>query len=118
TDVTSSGTIASALARARLVTRCEPEPPRLAGFTTGPADASLSTAGMYWARPAGLLHELPAVARMTRLRTLARPCSASSAGRTNASNDTNTLTGLPGRVKTGVPSTQRPKPWGLPGCIR
>ena len=39
-----------------------------------------------------------------------------SAGRTNTSNDTSALTGLPGTVTIGVPAT-RPAPCGMPGCI-
>ena len=40
------------------------------------------------------------------------------AGRTKSRNETNALTGLPGRVKTGVPPKPiRPKPCGMPGCM-
>src|SRR5690554_4156996 len=110
--------IANAFARARLVTRCEPEPPALAGRTTGPAAEELTTAGMYWARPCGLDQPALVVARLSGRFTALCPCRARSAGRTNISNETNTLTGFPGRVKIGVPSTQWPNPCGLPGCIR
>ena len=46
-----------------------------------------------------------------------RPCSASSAGRTNTSNDTAALTGFPGRPNSSIPPSVTPKPCGLPGCI-
>jgi hypothetical protein len=39
-------------------------------------------------------------------------------GRTNISNDTNELTGLPGSVKIGVWSSPTlPNPCGMPGCM-
>ena len=46
----------------------------------------------------------------------AYPIAARMAGRTNTSNDTIELTGLPGSVTTGTPSN-RPAPCGIPGCI-
>src|SRR5690606_31735927 len=118
TVVVSSGTIAKQFANARLVTRCEPEPPELAGRTVGPAADSPNTAGMYWARPIGLDHPPTAAALRTGRRTSVLPCNAKRAGRTNASNATNTLTGLPGSAKIGVPSRHAPNPWGFPGCMR
>ena len=45
-----------------------------------------------------------------------RPIIFISAGRMKVSKLTNTLTGLPGRPKYGLPSTS-PNPWGIPGCI-
>ncbi len=56
---------------------------------------------------------------VTRRRpTVARPVSLCRAGTTNISKETYAETGLPGRVKIGVPSSPiTPNPWGLPGCI-
>ena len=45
-----------------------------------------------------------------------RPIILRIAGRTKISKLTNTLTGLPGRPKYGLPSIW-PNPCGMPGCI-
>src|SRR4051794_23527099 len=45
------------------------------------------------------------------------PSAARNAGRTNTSNDTSELTGLPGSVTTGTPPSSLPAPCGPPGCI-
>ena len=45
------------------------------------------------------------------------PSAARSAGRTNTSNETCELTGLPGSVTTATPPSTRPAPCGPPGCM-
>ena len=46
------------------------------------------------------------------------PISLRITGRTNASNETNALTGLPGSMIIGIRSSPiSPKPCGLPGCM-
>ena len=118
TRVTSSGTTARHAAPARPPTRCEPWPPT--GRTTRRPSAPLPSVGRgrTAACPAATSSHAghraaPAAAEQRR----ARPASR-SAGRTNTSNDTNELTGLPGSVKIGVPSAPTvPKPCGIPGCI-
>ena len=67
--------------------------------------------------PGGLSIRSSATAWTVARCRLRLPSSLRIAGRTNTSNDTSALTGLPGRQKIGTRSPRWPKPCGLPGCM-
>src|SRR5919202_902995 len=114
TRVTSSGTTARQVASARSAARCEPCAPT--GVTAQPSPRRASVARAYCRRPAGADHPTVAAASTRGRCHPSTPSTARRAGRTNTSNDTIELTGLPGSVKTGVPPIV-PNPCGMPGCI-
>ena len=91
--------------------------PLTAAPVTAASAGSTNTIGASCVRPRGACQPSAATAAMRRRCTRAAPCSRSSAGRTNISNEAATAPGLPGRPNTGVPSPIVPKACGLPGCI-
>ena len=74
-----------------------------------------------WRLPGGRAQRLGRTTARTvgRWQRLDARASVRITGRTNTSNETNALTGLPGRVKIGVASGPIvPKPCGMPGLHR
>ena len=64
----------------------------------------------------GPLMSLSRMAQISGRKMSLRPIILRRAGRMKTSKETNTETGLPGRPKYGVPSTE-PNACGIPGCM-
>src|SRR5690606_22510123 len=109
---TSAGTSMSTSAAAMLATRCEPGPDTTS-TARGPPAVWASRPRRNWRRPCGERMALSSGSSNTS--TSPSPASLRSIGRANTSNETIALTGLPGKLSTGTPSTTV-SPCGPPGC--
>jgi hypothetical protein len=101
--VTSSGSTIRQLAWVNAASRCEPGPPRGPTIPVTSRSDGVNTPRRYWRRPPGEDIASVSRARTRRRETSVWPSAVRIAGRRNASNDTSTLTGLPGSVTTGTP---------------
>ncbi len=123
TAVTSAPTTASASACASALTRCEPEP-RAVVRSSGcrPAGTTCAPSGSVWrtrtscSRPGGEDHPAAATRRTSGRPVPGTPRSRSTTGRTNSSNDTYALTGLPGSASHGTPASVRDPAGGRAAC--
>src|SRR4051794_14124070 len=109
-----TGITARPLARATVENRVEPRPP--VGVAIQPCSVRFTRTRANCTFPFGPPTSASSRAVTSGRPTERRPIIFISAGRMNSSNETNTLTGLPGSPKYGMPSMW-PNPCGLPGCI-